>query len=79
MGKILWVIFFAGVFFSMIGLSVLRSFREFFGGNPQKKQQSASQNRQNNKANTSGNRQASTKKKIITPDEGEYVDYEEIK
>jgi len=79
MGKILWVIFFAGVFFSMLGFSVLRSFRDFFFGNPRRKQQSATQNRQNNNTRTSGNRQSPPKKKIIATDEGEYVDYEEVK
>ncbi|MDR2233146.1 MAG: DUF4834 family protein [Tannerella sp.] len=79
MFKFLWLIFFAGIFVSMIALSVLRTFREIFTGSPRKKQQAASQNRQKNNTSTSGNRQSSAKKKVITSDEGEYVDYEEIK
>jgi predicted lipid-binding transport protein (Tim44 family) len=64
---------------SLLGFSVLRSFRDFFLGSPKSRQRSASQSRQSSQTKNSTNRQKQSSKKIIAADEGEYVDYEEVK
>ena len=66
---------------SLLGFSVLRSFRDFFFGKPKSKQRSTSQNRQNSqtRSSTDRQRQSQSRKKVISADEGEYVDYEEVK
>ena len=80
MFKFLMMIFLVGfILFSLLGFSVLRSFRDFFLGSPKSKQRATSQSRQSKQTNSSANRPQPNKKKIIEPDEGEYVDYEEIK
>ena len=80
MFRIFFVIFLFGfILLSLLGFSVLRSFRDFFFGNPQKKQRAASQNRQSRQTKSSTNSQQQSRKKVIAADEGEYVDYEEVK
>ena len=64
---------------SLLGFSVLRSFRDFFFGKPKSKQRSTSQNRQSSQTRSSTDRQRQSRKKVISADEGEYVDYEEVK
>ena len=63
----------------LLGFSMLRLFRDFFFGSTKSKQRSPSQNRQNSQTKSSTNRQQQSRKKVISADEGEYVDYEEIK
>ena len=78
--KFLMIIFLIGfTLVSLLGFSVLRSFRDFFFGSPKSKQRSTSQSRQNNQTKGSANRQKQSRKKVISADEGEYVDYEEVK
>jgi hypothetical protein len=78
MFKFLLTIFLFGfVLFSLLGFSVARSFKEFFGGGSKK--QSASQGRQSSQTKGSTRQQQTSRKKVIDPNEGEYVDYEEIK
>jgi hypothetical protein len=77
--KFLLIIFLIGfTLVSLLGFSVLRSFRDFFFGSSKSNQRSASQSRQGSRTKGSTNHQKQSKKKIITDDEGEYVDYEEI-
>jgi len=74
------MIFFLGfLLLSLLGFSVVRSFKEFFFGSPKSKQRAASQSRQSNRSKSSPNRPKQSGKKIISADEGEYVDYEEVK
>ena len=78
--KFLMIIFLIGfTLVSLLGFSVLRSFRDFFFGSPKSKQRSTSQSRQNSQTKGSANRQKQSRKKVIAADEGEYVDYEEVK
>ena len=80
MFRILFIIFLFGfILLSLLGFSVLRSFKEFFFGSPKSKQRAASQNRQRNQTKNSTNSQKQSRKKVIAADEGEYVDYEEVK
>jgi len=80
MFKFFLVIFLIGfTLVSLLGFSVLRSFRDFFFGKPKSKQRSTSQSRQSSQTRNSTNRQRQSQKKIISADEGEYVDYEEVK
>ena len=81
MFKFLLTIFMIGfLLVSLMGFSVIRSFKEFFFGRPKSanKQRSASQSRQNN-TKSSTRPQQTNRKKVIDANEGEYVDYEEIK
>jgi len=82
MFKILMIIFLIGfMLVSLLGFSVIRSFKQFFFGSPKSKNQrrSASQNRQSSSTKSSANRQSANRKKKIAANEGEYVDYVEIK
>ena len=85
MFKFLIVSFFMFLLLALLmGFSVLRMIRNFiFGsGDTQKKHKS-----QHRKSSSSSSRQqrsqhntaSSSRKKIISDDEGEYVDYEEVK
>jgi lipopolysaccharide export LptBFGC system permease protein LptF len=67
---IILFLFLMGAFF---GFSV---FRFIFGGRPAPRQSRQSQSRSKQNQASSKSKQA---KKIISRDEGEYVDYEEIK
>jgi hypothetical protein len=79
--KFLFILFLLFVLFVFIfGFSILRMlFKGIFGIPPSKSSNSSSQN-QRRKANSS-TKQTQTKatQKIITRDEGEYVDFEEVK
>ena len=79
MFKFLFVIFFFFILLVfLMGFSILRTFKNiFFGsGNSTRK---GEQRRQTN-SNTSGHRTPYVhRKKIFAKDEGEYVDYEEVK
>jgi len=78
--KFFFILFLIGfTLVSLLGLSVLRSFRDFFFGKPRSKQRSTSQSRQSNQTRNSTDRRRQSHKKIISTDEGEYVDYEEVK
>ena len=80
MFRILFVIFLFGfILLSLLGFSVLRSFRDFFSGNPKSKQRATSQSRHRSQTKSSTNSQKQSRKKVIAADEGEYVDYEEVK
>jgi len=80
MFRILFVIFLFGfILLSLLGFSVLRSFRDFFFGNPKSRQRAASQNRKSSQTKSSTKSQQQNRKKVIAADEGEYVDYEEVK
>ena len=81
MFKFLFVMFFFFVLLLfLMGFSVVRTFKRMLFGNPK----SETYRRQ---ANTSSSRQqsdrqenmAASKKKLISKDEGEYVEYEEVK
>lgn len=69
----------------LMGFSVIRTFKNilFGGGNKKKAQQNRQRSRTGNTYNqqsrTEHTNHSSPKKKIISKDEGEYVDYEEIK
>jgi len=81
MFKFLLTIFMIGfILVSLMGFSVIRSFKEFFFGSPksQNRQRSASQSRQSS-TKSSTRPQQKNRKKVIDANEGEYVDYEEIK
>jgi len=69
-----------------MGFSVLRTFKNILFGSGEKK--GKQQRKQTNKKSSSGQRSSGrssydssppAKKKIFTKDEGEYVDYEEVK
>lgn len=78
--KFLFVIFFlAFILISLLGFSVLRSFKSFFLGNPKghNKQRTGANQRSGRTRNTTAQRPP--RKKVIPDDEGEYVDYEEVK
>ena len=53
-----------------------KDYRMFMGEEPRQQQRPQSTHREKGGLNTSS---AKTKKKVISKDEGEYVDYEEIK
>ncbi|MDR3261239.1 MAG: DUF4834 family protein [Tannerella sp.] len=72
-----FIFFFVFILASLLGFSVIRSIKSFFFGEPKSRnrQRSAPYNQQRSKP-ASGKRPY---KKIIPEEEGEYVDYEEIK
>ncbi|MDR1632763.1 MAG: DUF4834 family protein [Dysgonamonadaceae bacterium] len=70
---ILFIILFLFLIGAFFGFSV---FRFLFGGRPTPKQGRQFQNRTKQNQSSSKSKQA---KKIISRDEGEYVDFEEIK
>ncbi|CAK7065074.1 MAG: hypothetical protein PARBA_02463 [Parabacteroides sp.] len=70
----------------LMGFSILRAFKNIlFGSGGNTKKKSEGHHRQNSNNNYSEQRNtkeyshASSRKKIFTKDEGEYVDYEEVK
>lgn len=68
----------------LMGFSVLRSFKRFFFGtdNPRENsrhQSSRTNSRSSSRAEEETRRSRDTRKKIFTQDDGEYVDYEEVK
>ena len=79
MFKFLMMIFLIGfLLVSLLGFSVIRSFKEFFLGSP-KSRNKASQSKQSGKTKSSTRNQQANRKKVIDSSEGEYVDYVEIK
>jgi len=79
--RFFFTIFMIGfILVSLMGFSVIRSFKEFFFGSPKNtnRQRSASQSRQSS-TKSSTRPQQTNRKKVIDANEGEYVDYEEIK
>ena len=79
--KFLFIIFLLFVFLVFIfGFSIIRLlFGGLFGTRPQQSA-SKSQSKNQTKTNQTNNQKKSNPtKKIITPDEGEYIDFEEIK
>lgn len=74
-----FIVFFAVLLFLLAGFSIIRTVKTFFFGhsNPtQSKRHTASSSRRSGQASTS---RMPARKKVIAEDEGEYVDYEEIK
>jgi predicted metalloprotease len=84
MFKFLFVIFFFIILMTlMLGLSFLRTLKRVLFGESESEKKARQQQRaaQHASKQKSANRQeaASSKKKVFGKDEGEYVDYEEIK
>ena len=82
--KFFFMILFLGfVLVSLLGFSVIRSFKSFFFGNPKdrnRKRTNVNSNQQRSRSqNTTTQNNPPPRKKVFTEDEGEYVDYEEIK
>ncbi|MDR1746488.1 MAG: DUF4834 family protein [Tannerella sp.] len=76
MFKFLLIFFgFVFLFCSLFGFSVGRSVKSILFGNPQGKSQDTSQRGRQAQKNTT----KASRKKVIPKDEGEYVDYEEVK
>ena len=63
---------------ALFGFSIIRFFFQAFLGRPSKKQSQSSRKSYQN-TNSQQSQSNPTPKKIITKDEGEYVDYEEVK
>ncbi|MCD7975962.1 MAG: DUF4834 family protein [Tannerellaceae bacterium] len=85
MFKFLFMIFFLFLLLVfLMGFSILRTFKNLLFGSGNKGQKSEQRRRTGNRQ-TSGQQRSrneyttSQKKKIFTPDEGEYIDYEEVK
>lgn len=81
--KFLFVIFFFGfILVSLLGFSVFRSFKSIFFGDPKdrnRKRTNSNQQPRNRTQNTTAQQNPPPRKKVFTEDEGEYVDYEEVK
>lgn len=89
MFKFLFIMFFFFILLVfLMGFSILRTFKNMLFGSSNKGKKEAGQRRQTNHY-TSGSRDGSrheqeharsgSRKKIFAKDEGEYVDYEEVK
>jgi hypothetical protein len=62
---------------SLLGFSVIRSIRSIFSsGNNDNRRQAASSRSQQQRSRTTQQKQRT---KVIKEDEGEYIDYEEVK
>jgi hypothetical protein len=84
MFKFLFVMFFFFILLLVLmGFSVLRTFKRiFFGIGDDGKKRSANNRTSNQKSHTyttKQERKSSSRPKIFSKDEGEYVDYEEVK
>lgn len=91
MFKFLFVLFFFFILLVfLMGFSLLRTFRNILFGNGSARAKKEEQRRQTNNSHASSRPQgsrdcnddgttASPRKKIFAKDEGEYVDYEEVK
>jgi len=79
MFRFLFIIFLIGfILTTLFGFSFFRSLRSLFYGDDAKKNgRSASSQSRNGQQSASSKR--ASRKKVITEDEGEYVDYEEVK
>ena len=79
---VLVILLFLGLMVLLLGFSVIRSLKSLFFGSssPSSKQRSHSSQREQQKR-TSYTQQSYTmaKKKLFQKDEGEYVDYEDVK
>jgi hypothetical protein len=74
MFKFIFFLFFFGLLLTLLmGFSVLRTIRNVIFGNPEPKRTT----RQQQQHQTT--QKKTTRKKIFTKDEGEYIDYEEVK
>jgi len=76
------ILFFGLILISLLGFSVIRSFKSFFFGTPKNKSKqrtTASNQRSAGRTQKPMNNQQQTRKKVFAEDEGEYVDYEEVK
>ncbi|MDR0845503.1 MAG: DUF4834 family protein [Tannerella sp.] len=79
------VIFLFGfILVALLGFSVIRSFMSFFFGSPknkgrQQQQQRSSSSSGQYRQKSQANEQTVIHKKLISEEEGEYVDYEEVK
>ena len=79
MFKFLIVLFFLFIILmALAGFSVIRMFKNFLFGTPEA-QKRAEAERKRKDAQQRAQHKQMRKKKIISEDEGEYVDYEEVK
>ncbi len=69
------------ILMSLLGFSVVRMIKGIFGGgnNQRTQQRKQTTGRSSSSRQTTQNEYAAQKKKIFSKDEGEYVDYEEMK
>lgn len=82
MFKFLFFIFFLFLLLLfLMGFSVLRSFKRFFFGESDRSENSRPHNQRSSSraAEEARRSRAAQRKKIFTQDDGEYVDYEEVK
>lgn len=82
MFKFLFFIFFLFLLLLfLMGFSVLRSFKRFFFGESDRSENSRPHNQcsSSRAAEETRRSRAAQRKKIFTQDDGEYVDYEEVK
>jgi len=76
------ILFFGLILVSLLGFSVIRSFKSFFFGNSKdksKQRTTTNQQRSSGRTQNTMNTQRPARKKVFTEDEGEYIDYEEVK
>lgn len=79
------ILFFGLILVSLLGFSVIRSFKSFFFGSPKNKDKQRTVNNRRRTNNTNKSQNTTTqqyhqpRKKVFAEDEGEYTDYEEIK
>lgn len=86
MFKFIFVMFFMFlILLFLLGFSVLRTFKNILFGKGssasrgEQRRKASSSSRQHNSSTSGTQQNASIRKKIIGEDEGEYVDYEEVK
>jgi hypothetical protein len=76
---LIFIFFFGFILVSLLGFSVLRTIKSFFFGDP-RTTKSRTQTRSAGQQRTqSAGDKKSSRKKIIPKEEGEYIDYEEVK
>lgn len=80
MFKFLFISFLLFLFFIFLfGFSVVRFFFQAFLGRPSRKQPQSQSNRNTKRPQSQPQPPAPPVKKIINREEGEYIDYEEVK
>ncbi|MDR1332775.1 MAG: DUF4834 family protein [Tannerella sp.] len=80
MFRFLAVLFLIGLVLTyLLGFSVFRSFRSFFSPDDRGRQGQRTSARGSNRPPQGKATKGKKHKKVITEDEGEYVDYEEVK
>lgn len=88
MFKFLFIMFFFFILLVfLMGFSILRTFKNILFGSSNSGRKSEGQRRQTSSSQSSGSSasqreeytEPASRKKIFTKDEGEYVDYEEVK